>query len=233
MWRELLGPLALRTKMRICAIDAPGHLDSSDLRYNLAQLSDSLANSFQAAHYVGYSMGARIAMTIAARHPEAVKSLVVISGNPGIRSRAQRLARIASDEKLAQELEMLDDDPEGFNSFLYRWISQPLFGPLGDQGANLRQRALNTPSALASSLRLAGSGTQVPTWDEIIELAVPFRYIVGERDEKFRAIAEELIAKRGGQGELIVAKGSYHQVVSSAPQLVLQSLLELYGASLD
>ena len=233
MWQGLLDPLALRTKMRICAVDAPGHLDSSELRYDLAQLSDTLANSFQAAHYVGYSMGARIAMTLAARHPEVVKSLVVVSGNPGIRSRSQRLARIASDERLAQELELLEDDPEGFASFLRRWISQPLFGPLGDQGANLRQRALNTPSALASSLRLIGAGTQVPIWDEIIHLGVPFRFIVGERDEKFRAIAEELIAKRGRQGELIVAKDCYHQVVSSAPQLVLQSLLEFYGASPD
>ncbi len=233
MWKDLIGPLAVETGMRICSIDAPGHLDSTELSYDLERLCEVLVDAFPSAHYVGYSMGARIAMTVAARYPQAVKSLVVISGNPGIRSRPQRIARIASDERLAQELEALDGDPDGFAAFLLRWISQPLFGPLGDQTESLRLRALNRPSALASSLRLIGAGTQEPVWGEMIEFGAPFRFIVGERDEKFLAIAQELVAKRGRPEELIVAKGSYHQVVSSSPQLVLDSLIEFYGGLTD
>lgn len=38
----------------------------------------------RAVHLVGYSLGARLALAVAARHPQLASRLVLISGSPGL-----------------------------------------------------------------------------------------------------------------------------------------------------
>ena len=57
------------------------------------------------AHVVGYSMGARIALGLAARHPARVASLVLVGVDPGLLDDTERRARRAWEEDLARDLE--------------------------------------------------------------------------------------------------------------------------------
>ena len=58
----------------------------------------------------------------------------------------------------------------GVAKFLSDWLAQPLFATLGPDRAGVDARLANTPAGLASSLRLAGVGCQVPLWSRLDEL---------------------------------------------------------------
>ena len=53
-------------------------------------------------------------------------------------------------------------------------------------------RLRNTPAGLAAALRGLGTGVMEPLWDRLPELTIPVTLIVGERDEKFRALAAQM-----------------------------------------
>jgi pimeloyl-ACP methyl ester carboxylesterase len=53
----------------------------------------------------GYSMGGRVALHVAARMPDRVSRLVLVSTSAGIDDDAARHARALSDEALAREIE--------------------------------------------------------------------------------------------------------------------------------
>ena len=57
-------------------------------------------------------------------------------------------------------------------------------------------RLRNTPAGLARALRGLGTGALPSLWERLGELTMPVTLIVGERDAKFRAIAERDGARR-------------------------------------
>jgi pimeloyl-ACP methyl ester carboxylesterase len=68
-------------------------------RYTLADMADDSAGLLRAlelapAHVIGASMGGMIAQTLAARHPQAVRSLVSIMSNTGSRRSGQPSLRV-------------------------------------------------------------------------------------------------------------------------------------------
>ena len=81
-------------------------------------------------------------------------------------TQAARAARRAADDALAASL-----TSDGLDAFLERWVAQPMFAGLADPDLDDRRR--NTVDGLASSLRLAGTGTQEPLWDRLPSLAMP------------------------------------------------------------
>ena len=56
-------------------------------------------------------------------------------------------------------------------------------------------RLRNTPHGLANALRGLGTGAMEPLWERLGELTMPVTLVAGERDEKFRAIAEQMAAR--------------------------------------
>ncbi len=143
------------------------------------------------ANYVGYSMGGRLCLQLALDRPGLVERLALVSASPGIEDDATRDARRASDDELARDLER-----DGVESFLHRWLDQPLFAGLPSARAGLAQRiAANTIERLAHQLRELGQGTQPSNWDRLADLRVPVLLIVGERDAKYRDIAERMASR--------------------------------------
>ncbi|MEZ5247317.1 MAG: 2-succinyl-6-hydroxy-2,4-cyclohexadiene-1-carboxylate synthase [Acidimicrobiales bacterium] len=141
---------------------------------------------------VGYSMGGRVALTIACRHPELVASLSLIGASAGLATEAERAARRRADAELADSI--LAD---GLASFVDRWMANPLFATqarLGDEFlAEARaQRMGNDPEGLVRSLRGAGTGTMQPLHEHLGRCAMPIGLVVGGDDAKFRTIAEEM-----------------------------------------
>jgi 2-succinyl-6-hydroxy-2,4-cyclohexadiene-1-carboxylate synthase len=189
---------------RTLAVDLLGHGQSdapSDAdRYRLERCIADLAALLDELHieragWLGYSMGARVALAFALAHPHRVHALVLEGGTAGIANVAEARARIVQDEALAARIER-----NGIEWFVDYWMQLPLFasqarlGPAAQAAACAARRA-NNPVGLANSLRGMGTGAQESFWERLHTLTVPTLLIVGEEDPKFRAIADTMAAR--------------------------------------
>ncbi len=101
---------------------------------DLARVLDALGES--RAHVLGYSLGGRIALGLAALRPQRVRSALLIGASAGIADPAERAARRRADEALAESLEV-----DGLESFVTRWMALPLFASQARLGADFLARA--------------------------------------------------------------------------------------------
>ena len=202
------------------ALDLPGHGTASDLRGDLWVAADHLVAQGSAGTYVGYSMGGRVALHVALRHPQAVRRLVLIGATAGIDDARERFERRAADEALADRIERI-----GLPAFLDEWLSNPLFAGLTEETAQLEDRLRNTPVGLANSLRDAGTGTQTPLWDRLGEIRCPALVLVGEHDAKFRALGDRLVEGLS-DARLVVVPGAGHSVHLEQPDATADALAQ-------
>jgi 2-succinyl-6-hydroxy-2,4-cyclohexadiene-1-carboxylate synthase len=165
-------------------------------------------------------MGGRLALDVALRMPSRVERLVLVGASPGIADAAEREARRREDEALAERLER-----EGLEAFVEEWARLPLWQGMPRGVADLARadRLRNTASGLAAALRGMGTGVMAPLWDRLGELPMPVTLLTGERDEKFRAIAEQM-AERIPHASLVLAPGSGHAVHFEAPGAIAAAL---------
>ncbi len=182
---------ALLDQRRVIAPDLLGHGRSAapadPARYALERQADDLAALLSAldavpADVVGYSMGARLALVLALRHPSVVRGLILESPSAGIHDATERARRRAADEALAGQLER-----DGLASFVETWEAQPLFASQSalpdDLRARLRtERLAHDPRGLAASLRGAGQGVMVPLHDRLAVVDCPALVIAGALD---------------------------------------------------
>jgi 2-succinyl-6-hydroxy-2,4-cyclohexadiene-1-carboxylate synthase len=205
--RECWGQVgtALVADHEVVRIDAPGHGRSAAARADLAGGAQLLADRVGRATYIGYSMGARLALHVALERPDAVAGLVMIGGTAGIADADARAARRAADEATAARLER-----EGLDAFLAAWLAQPLFAGLSHESRFVEERRDNTVAGLASSLRLAGTGAQAPLWDRLGAVGLPVLAVAGAADDKFAAEARRMAAAIGDNATVALVRGAGH-----------------------
>ncbi|MCI0477595.1 MAG: 2-succinyl-6-hydroxy-2,4-cyclohexadiene-1-carboxylate synthase, partial [Anaerolineales bacterium] len=183
------------------AIDLLGH-GASDApedaeRYSMTRGVDDLRACFDVLHLprvnlLGYSLGGRVALHFAFKYPERVNTLILESASPGIANAAERAARRASDEALAERIER-----EGIAAFVAYWEQLPLFAtqtrlPQAARDALHAQRLQNNPRGLANSLRGLGAGAQKSLWECLPQIHTRTLLITGALDEKFTDIARRM-----------------------------------------
>ncbi|QIN84018.1 2-succinyl-6-hydroxy-2,4-cyclohexadiene-1-carboxylate synthase [Rubrobacter tropicus] len=228
-WRRTVSKLDGR--FFCVAVDLPGHGASTGLppsRYTMEGAALGVLDLLDEARVrratlVGYSMGGRLALYLALRHPDRCAGLFLESASPGLDDAVERAARRAADEMKAVRLEGGE-----FGEFLRDWYSQPLFAPLARDGELLRRtlerRRENDPNELAKSLRGMGTGSQPALWEELPSLRVPVLAVSGELDEKFVGISHRMKALYPGMRTAVVP-GVGHNVHAEATETYL-SLLE-------
>ena len=207
---------------QVVAVDMPGHGHSSDVATTLVDGALLLGRTGGPAGYVGYSMGARFCLHLALACPRVVDSLVLISGTAGIDDVEERRARRASDAALADQL---DPGPSGgpavsVEAFLKQWMNNPLFAGVGPQTDGFEERRRNTGPGLASSLRLAGTGSQLPLWPKLGRLDMPTLVVCGEADAKFTELGRRMVAAIGPNATLAVVAGTGHAPHLQRPEAV-------------
>jgi 2-succinyl-6-hydroxy-2,4-cyclohexadiene-1-carboxylate synthase len=198
----------------VVSVDAPGHGGSTGIEADLAGAARLLGARGGRAVYVGYSMGGRIALRLALDQPELVRALVLVGASPGLDDPDERAARRASDDRLADRIESMS-----IEAFLDEWLSQPLFAGLDEAAANRPERLRNSPQGLASSLRLTGTGAMDPLWSRLGTIRMPVLLVTGERDTKFTALAQQMVAMMDPHAWSVAVAGAGHSVHLEQPEL--------------
>ena len=175
--------------------------------------ADVLAAAPDAFALCGYSLGGRVAQHVALAAPERITRLYLVATSGGIAEAQARAARVAEDERLADEVERMS-----IGEFADRWMANPVFAGTPPEAARWWREDLlrNDPAALAEVLRAIGGGAMAPLWDRLGALTMPVTIVVGSRDAKFMDYAEQF-AQRLAQAEVRVIDGAGHGLPREAP----------------
>lgn len=214
--------------------DLPGHGQSVRLgdpdRYRFeaavrAVLAALDRSGLCRARLVGYSLGGRLALYLALRHPDRFSRVVLISGSPGLRTPEERAARIAHDE--AQARDMVRRDPE---SFLREWYRQPVFVSLGRRPdlverwiKERREQPMAEPAAALSGL---STGRQPNLWPDLPALQVPALFLAGAADPKFADLAVRMGEMTPGIGRHAILPDCGHVPHAEAPAVTRRLVTE-------
>ena len=212
----------LDQRYRCFAPDLPGHGDSSERRPATFGAVTAYLAALKPPRFVlcGYSMGGRLALHAALAMPSRVERLILIGASPGLADPAEREERRRRDAELADRIEAI-----GLEAFVDEWGALPLFAtqPRGVAEAARADRLRSTAPGLAAALRGMGTGAMEPLWDRLGELPMPVTLVVGEHDEKFRALAERMGPAMPHAG-IVVVQGAGHAAHLEHPGYVADVL---------
>jgi 2-succinyl-6-hydroxy-2,4-cyclohexadiene-1-carboxylate synthase len=204
----------------LIGIDLPGHAGSDAVRADLpttaSLVHDAAVGAVGASRcgLLGYSLGARVALHVVTATELDIDRLVLIGGTGGIEEPAVRQRRREGDESTAAALEASGD----VGAFIAGWLRNPMFAQLAG-AAQSEERLRNTAAGLASSLRLAGTGTQEPLWDRVPDLAPALLALAGADDARFAAHALRL-AHAAPHGVASLIPGGGHAAHLAQPEVV-------------
>jgi len=166
-------------------------------------------------HLVGYSMGGRLALHVAARRPARLASLLTVGAHAGLEAEARQGRRLG-DEALAQRIEK-----DGLDAFVTYWSGLAMFAGLQRRGpgfmAQVRAERMNNRSAgLACSLRGMGAGAMEAVWDQLTQVEFPCTFVAGQLDHGYVASARRLAATVP-QGRVEIVPRAGHAVHQERP----------------
>lgn len=193
--------------------DAPDYLDSYSMSSVVDQvLSVTGPREPNTVHLIGYSMGGRVALSLAARAPWYFASITAISATPGIEDPLERAARHDADLALAMRIEEV-----GIDQFVEEWLHKDIFAPyVASLNREARERtvamrAKATVQGLAGSLRGTGTGAMPPVWSQLQGLRSPLLAIAGELDARYAQLASQ-IADATPNGRAAILSDTGHVV---------------------
>jgi 2-succinyl-6-hydroxy-2,4-cyclohexadiene-1-carboxylate synthase len=221
---ELASPSAQTSTntplFHLIALDMLGHGRSDapfdPTRYSIEHCQQDILAALQQlgvpanrAILLGYSMGGRIALYAALSG--YFRALILESASPGIADADERAQRRRSDDNLAERIER-----EGIEPFVNYWENIPLFAsqhslPIEIQATQHTQRLTNSTRGLANSLRGVGTGVQPPLYEKLPDLHIPTLLITGDLDDKYCAIAQQMVVAMP-DAHLSIVSGAGHTV---------------------
>ena len=238
-WRSFMD--AARSDYTLIAVDLPGHgaSDSPDdpklysMERHVQALMEILDGlGLQRVVWLGYSLGGRIALSVAIANPERTSALVLESASPGLARLDESRMRVREDEMLADWIEEV-----GVDRFVGYWESLPLWDSQSclpaEARENLRrQRLQNSSIGLANSLRGVGTGAQPALHDRLHRLSAPTLIVAGEDDTRFSAIAREM-HKAMSHSQLEVLPGTGHAAHLEQPSQFNRAVMDFLATALE
>ena len=178
-------------------LDLPGHGGSADIAADgftgVSELLQATLNSYNILDYwlIGYSLGGRVAMNFACQPRAGLRGLIVEGGHPGLQDEASRQARLINDSAWAERFRR-----EPLAQVFADWYQQPVFASLNaaQRASLVALRRRNNGATLAAMLEATSLARQADLRPSLQARDFPFHYLCGERDAKFRAIAQTLAA---------------------------------------
>lgn len=222
----------LKERYRCIAFDHRGQGQSEITRtgYDMDNLADdavALIRSLNAfpCHLLGLSMGGFVAMRVASRHPDLVRSLMLVDTSPD----AELPENIPGYRRLA---------------FVARWLGMRrvadrimpiMFGPkfLTDPARQAERdkwrQVLLANNVVALKRSTEGVVTRRSVYDEIGRIRVPTLVLVGDRDVATAPALSERIRQRIPNARLVTVPDSGHSSTIEEPAAVTAALIEFLG----
>ena len=199
-------------------------LSGASFEDEVDRLASLLPPSKGPLHLAGYSLGGRLALGLLARHRERFTSATLIGTHPGLGEENQRRRRAAGDDALARRLER-----EGVERFADHWQSLPLLDTQHALPARIledqrRRRLRHRPEGLAYALETLSLGRMPDYRTELPRLDLPVHLMAGERDEKFRRLAEQMASALPAATVEIVPDAG-HNLILETPGAVASAIL--------
>lgn len=217
-WRNI----ALNCSKNIYPVipDLPGHGETATAeKYFTPEGQIQLINELLKAHGIdkvyitAYSMGGRLALLYASKHPEKIAGLMIENSTPGIKDLSEREERRKFDLKIIDKLKT--NTPRQFLEF---WLSIPLFSSLNanpeiDANSVIEDRlSFFDSDGLINSLKYFGTGVMPWCGNNNALLAEKPVYLVnGEFDIKYKNILSDL-HKNIPNSEFFIVPNAGHNV---------------------
>ena len=219
--------VGLSSNVTVLAPSLVGHGDQ--VRAAVAGFEDevdrvaSLTSNASTWHVAGYSLGGRIALGLLVRHPDLFRGATLIGAQPGLSSETARAERRAGDERWCT---LLRERP--LSEFVSAWEDQPLFRSQRELPDDVRtrqrtERLAQDSAGLARSLAFTGLGVMPSYWDALQRIQIPTTLVVGSKDEKFTAVARDMVS-RMPRARLEIVPDAGHNVVLERPDVVSAAL---------
>lgn len=223
---------ALRDRYRCIAFDSRGHGRSEVTRggYDMDALSEDAAALIERlhcapCHFVGHSMGSFVALRLAIRRPELLRSLILLaaSADPEPRGNVLRYRVLG---------------------FIYRWLG---LGPVGRQlmpvlfgrnvlrdprRASLRadcRRRLAANDRLGVGRAIRGVVDRAGVYDGLKRIAMPTLVVTGEQDVAAPPAQAERIHARIPASVLRIIPGAGHTLTLEEPEAISRELAAFLG----
>jgi len=165
-------------------------------------LNASVAKKHKPAVLMGYSLGARLGMHALVDEPTLWSGAILISGNPGLSQEIEKQRRLEADAIWAQHFR---EDP--WELLMEKWDSQSVFAGVKCELERREENYLRTQ--LAESLVHWSLGAQQNLQASLQDLSLPILWIVGEKDQKYRQLAQNLIFKHPLSQVLVIPQAAH------------------------
>lgn len=175
---------------------------------------------------VGYSMGARLALSMLLDAPQKFSGAVLVGVDAGIEDGDER----ARAERQAWERSMREKiERDGLDAFARAWESLPVFESQRALPESVREelrarRSQHDPAGVAWAMTALGTGAMPSRWGDLASVSVPVVLVTGGLDEKFTAIAERMVRSNPRWISCRVVEGVGHDVTIEAPEAVASAL---------
>lgn len=225
IWRDFAEQLAQH--YQVTCVDLAGHGRSASVSpFTLAKLTDALAASLpdEPCCWLGWSLGATVALEIARRFPERVSRLILVAGNPCFLQR---------DDWAGMSATVLDSFAANLQAnaqaTLVRFLS-------------IQVMALPNAKALSKTLKTAVLAYPVPDTETLngglailktadlrptlAQLSVPLLVILGKKDSLIPVAIGQQLMQLAPTASIYVLEHAAHVPFLSHPQEVLKQITQ-------
>ena len=165
-------------------------IDNFEIYISTLVQSHSFSNGNQLKKvFVGYSLGGRLGLHLLKNQSHLFDHFIFVSTNPGLSDEKDKVKRLESD---AQWAKVLDNDT--WDSFLKLWNSQDVFDQHGLQPSRYEKDF--DKKKLSGSFKNWSLGLQADFRELIKAHSQKITWVVGTKDSKFLAIAEDMKQKK-------------------------------------
>lgn len=165
---------------------------------------------------LGYSMGGRLALHALLDQPAKWEKAVIVSAHTGLQPE-ERSPRLGRDAEWAAKALKAD-----WATFLDEWNAQSVLegGSMPDRSQLVRRR-----EAIARSFMDWSVGAQEDLLPLLGRISCPLLWMVGERDTKFRDVAEQAVLHIP-KGQLCVVPDCGHRIPWEQPEFFSRKVKE-------